>query len=154
MHSTSEIGLRNGFIEVSVLDKHNLSILGLKYLLWLADPTTTGGASRGRKLILSWDEKNIILWEHGKLLRQLKLGNGEGAKISAMTFISSLRVFIAATYNMTFIFYDYTLKVLETVSHGERMVTGIEYDAKTGHLIISGSGGGLETYDHACIALI
>lgn len=132
-------GLRNGFVEVAQLDKHNLSILGLRALLWSADPTSE--YSRTRKLILSWDEKNIILWEHGKLLRQLKLGSFDGRGISAMAYVSTLRVFVAATFNMTFVFYDYSLKVLDTVSHDERMVTDIEYDIKGANLVISGSGG-------------
>lgn len=58
-----------------------------------------------------------------------------------MAFIPAMRVFVVATAQMKFIFYDYSLKVLETVSHGERMVTGLEYDSKKGHLIMSGSGG-------------
>lgn len=132
-------GLRNGFVELHRLDKHNLSILGLRSLLWSADPSNE--SSRTRKLILSWDEKNIILWEHGKYLRQLKLGSFEGRGISAIAFISTLRVFVAATLSMTFIFYDHNLKMLETVSHDERMVTDIEFDSKMGQLVMSGSGG-------------
>ena len=140
---SDEDGLRNGFVEVAQLDKHNLTIHGLRVLIWVADPTND--SSRKRKLILSWDEKNIFLWEHGKLLRQLKVSGAEGRGICGVAFVPAMRVFVVATAQMKFIFYDYSLKVLETVSHDERMVTGIEYDGRMGHLIISGSGGSFAT---------
>lgn len=134
--------MRNGFVETALLDRHNLSIQGLKAITWSAglvgEEATSG---RQRKLLLSWDEKNIVLWEHNKLLRHLKLAATEGKGICSIAYISRMKMFIAASMNMQFIFYDNNLKTLDCIGHEERMVTDLEYDIDRDLVVISGSGG-------------
>jgi hypothetical protein len=129
--------LRSGFLELLTLNKHKLQIAGLKQvaLQFSHDPTI----DRSRNTLLSWDEKNLILWEHGKLSKHLKLNDSKD--ICSITYISKIKCFLMATKNMNFIFYDSNFKVLEIVSHSERMITAIEYDTSGNNVIICSSGG-------------
>ena len=133
--------LRDGFVETGSMDRHQMKIQGMKVISVGTDDIDRGANAIRRRLVLSWDMKNAILSEQGRVIRDLKFGNSKESSLSCLTFSVKMRTFIAASLAMTFRIYDYKMKLLEVINHNERMITAMEYDVARDVVVICGSGG-------------
>ena len=136
--------LRDGFQELFNFKEHRLKVNGICSLQQYEEPKsiTANIKSNWRKeMFLSWDSKNIILWQHDKVHKLIRFPFSKQNYINCLVYIQKLSIFIAATSDLNFDLYDKNLLLVESIKHEERAILAMEYNNDSGFIVIAGALG-------------
>ena len=141
MGDLTSINISDGFQHVHTFTHHVHSLRHCGLMDAVEERYAGSGTKSTKRLYISADSKHIVLWDFNGIHNQLRFPKIQPDFISAIVYISPLRIFFAAALDMCFKIYDKQLRLVESIRHSERSILAIEYVDSKGLLLISGATG-------------
>jgi hypothetical protein len=138
--------LRDGFQQILAFSGHHSVLRGYSHVELYDDKQKKPRQSISThhsvaEQFISWDLKSLILWEadvrgFGKILHQIKFPMSKPGFISCIVYVAQLRIYLAATTDVSFQIFDKNLNLVESINHGSLSKLHVQF-IFIAHLIIS-----------------
>ena len=154
----TKLEIKDGFAEIFDFHEHKSQLKGLHMIDAEYDQAKSilYGGSKSILMFYSWDNKCVLLWQYNNCSDEELVSSGimdrgptvinklkfpQDGYISAIIYISKLRLFLATALDMTFRLYDRKFNLVEVIKHEERVILTLEYDAELNLIIAAGASG-------------
>jgi len=150
--SFTQTDLSDGFRQVFQFSGHKMTVRGM-YCLEVVEEKEFG--LDRRDTYLSWDYMAAYVWirDHQttrppRILHTLKFPTGSKGFISAVTWVTKLRVFLTSALDMTFKVYDKSFNLIESIRHEERSLGSLQtyFGADGQEYIVAASATGVSLW--------